>query len=330
MWSALSLGMVTALFGAITLLPSISSSLQARIIQRQQSTGNWKTLSAVDIGSGATIPQGRHVFFHIPPTIDTINREVLLGHRGSYIRYWGYCFPEENDPQNLRQSVGFPGKIFLSEAERAWRKAREDALNRVTPFQPPRLRPQQIRVNAIRHQLDLFRGGMTCYIMTEKELPIGSDEDGDELNNQLERQYLTDVRNPDTDGDGLQDWTEVRSGTSPTRRDTDGDGLLDGIEDTNQNGRLDFGETNPNLKDSDGDGLCDGECQDDKFRKICEDNRGDKCVNISYGTRNGEDRNLNGKVDGKETDPRKIDSLGDGIQDDQRYYNCLLSGKKDC
>jgi hypothetical protein len=39
--------------------------------------------------------------------------------------------------------------------------------------------------------------------------------------------------------------------------DTDGDGLLDGIEDANNNGIVDSGETSPYLADSDGDGMVD-------------------------------------------------------------------------
>ena len=37
--------------------------------------------------------------------------------------------------------------------------------------------------------------------------------------------------------------------TNPTNADTDGDGELDGIEDANQNGRVDPGETDPFISD---------------------------------------------------------------------------------
>jgi len=74
-------------------------------------------------------------------------------------------------------------------------------------------------------------------------------------------------RNKDTDGDGIQDGTELGytldvisdytdtaifqpdldplTTTDPTKPDSDGDGLKDGEEDSNHNGRLDFGETPP-------------------------------------------------------------------------------------
>ena len=69
--------------------------------------------------------------------------------------------------------------------------------------------------------------------------------------------------------------------------DTDNDGLPDTIEDTNQNGIVDIGETDPNNPDTDGDGLSDG----------------------------FEDANYNGLVDNNETDPRNFDSDGDGLND---------------
>ena len=63
----------------------------------------------------------------------------------------------------------------------------------------------------------------------------------------------------DLDNDGIPDELEVTGGCpNPLDRDSDDDGLLDGVEDVNQNGVVDPGETNPCLADSDGDGLQDG------------------------------------------------------------------------
>lgn len=307
------------------------ASLQARLIDRPQTTSDWKTIMEKDVGSGATIPANRNVFFHVPVSVDTIDREILLGQRGHNIRYWGYCFPDPNDPANPLQGTGFPGKIFLSEAERAFRKAAEDRKNIFSPFQPPSTLPRDMAAKSqIRHQLDTFHGGMTCYVMTARELPIGTDDDRDGLNITLEKQFKTDPKNPDTDGDGLSDGNETGWGTDPLRRDTDNDAIIDGIEDANQNGRLDPGETDPRISDSDGDGLCDGLCKEFKVRKICKDNKGTDCKDIPYGQAMGEDKNFNGKLDKGETDPTRADSLGDGIRDDARFYKCLLDGKKDC
>ncbi len=75
---------------------------------------------------------------------------------------------------------------------------------------------------------------------------------------------------------------------SETRfEDTDGDGLFDTLEDRNQNGIVDEGETNLYIRDSDKDGIPDGD----------------------------EDQNRNGKWDENETDPTCEDSDGDGIWD---------------
>ncbi|GEM_PF-867828 len=56
----------------------------------------------------------------------------------------------------------------------------------------------------------------------------------------------------DSDGDGISDFTEtggetydVGIDTDPLNVDTDGDGVEDGVEDANQNGQMDDGETNP-------------------------------------------------------------------------------------
>jgi hypothetical protein len=65
---------------------------------------------------------------------------------------------------------------------------------------------------------------------------------------------------PDSDADGILDVREVFViGTDPLLADSDGDGLDDGVEDVDQDGVVDPGETDPNLADTDGDGFSDGE-----------------------------------------------------------------------
>ncbi|MSR87195.1 hypothetical protein EXS70_03425 [Candidatus Peribacteria bacterium] len=323
----------TMAFGIAAALMALCAhvlTVEARLVETVKTNTNWTTIDEQDVASGATVAAGRHIFFHVPQAQDRIDREVLLGHRGDRVRYWGYCFPERDDPENPPQSVGFPGKLFLSEAERAWRKAQETRMNTFSPLQrPPRI-AQHVAKSPVLHQLETFRGGMTCYIMTERELPIGADGDNDGLNSQLEKQEGTDIHMADTDQDGLNDGNEIVMGTRPLIRDSDSDGLIDGVEDTNRNGVLDAGETDPRKLDSDGDGLCDGLCHELKVRRMCKDNKGFQCLDIPYGQVMGEDRNLNGKVDKGENDPRKLDSLGDGIRDDARFYKCLLDGRKDC
>ncbi len=77
------------------------------------------------------------------------------------------------------------------------------------------------------------------------------------------------------------------AGVQSDVRDSDFDGLPDRLEDANDNGRDDPGETSFVNPDSDGDGLPDGL----------------------------EDDNFNGRVDEGETDPRRADTDGDGISD---------------
>ena len=125
--------------------------------------------------------------------------------------------------------------------------------------------------------------------------PTDTDDDGltdqeEDINgNGMVDDGETDPENPDTDGDGVQDGPEVRgeNPTDPLNPDSDADGLPDGIEDANQDGGIDPGETNPNDPDTDDDGLQDGD----------------------------EDENANGMVDDGETDPRVADTDGDGLGD---------------
>ncbi|MGV7235257.1 MAG: DUF7453 family protein [Nitrosomonadaceae bacterium] len=69
--------------------------------------------------------------------------------------------------------------------------------------------------------------------------------------------------------------------------DSDDDGLPDNIEDSNNNGIVDAGETDPFNPDSDNDGALDGQ----------------------------EDTNANGVIDSGEADPLNPDSDGDGLTD---------------
>jgi fibro-slime domain-containing protein len=89
------------------------------------------------------------------------------------------------------------------------------------------------------------------------------------LNDNLEVVYSTDplfmlatedetLEDNDCDFDGVLDTVEFESGCmDPAKEDTDNDGLLDGLEDANQNGIVDEGETNPCNADTDGDGFGD-------------------------------------------------------------------------
>ena len=168
---------------------------------------------------------------------------------------------------------------------------------------------------------------MSCYLMTEKPLPIGTDRDGDGLNSALERQYGTDPNNPDTDGDGVSDGDEVfKYHTDPLRRDTDGDGLIDGIE-------VLYLHTDPLRKDTDRDGLCDGLCRVTmrQAAQYCPTQNGDQgilfndCISFLSTLWVGENRALDGIIHPGETNPLKADSKGDGVLDGQRVFTCIIA-----
>ncbi len=63
----------------------------------------------------------------------------------------------------------------------------------------------------------------------------------------------------DPDNDGVSNPQEALLGTDGFNRDSDGDGIDDGVEDANQNGIVDGGETDPADDDSDNDGFSDGD-----------------------------------------------------------------------
>ena len=56
---------------------------------------------------------------------------------------------------------------------------------------------------------------------------LDSDDDGDGLSDDKEREIGTDPRNADTDGEGLPDRNETLIGTDPNKPDSDGDGFTD-------------------------------------------------------------------------------------------------------
>ena len=152
------------------------------------------------------------------------------------------------------------------------------------------------------------------------------DADGDQLSNQDELAYGTDVLSSDTDGDGLDDGLEAASGGaySPTSTDTDGNGYgdydeyygyvsyndtTDGSGSGTENGTDDgtaAGDSNPTATDGDGDGL-------------------DAVLEAILGTSDGStDSDGDGLPDYDEytsfgTNPASNDTDGDGLLDDIEY-----------
>jgi hypothetical protein len=299
----------------------LPSATLAKILPslKKETESTWRIFDQNEVARGVTVPAGTNVSFHIPDNIGTITREVMLGHKGKSVRYWGYCLPANYDEELIESRVGLPGQMFLSEREREFREKTESRTKRrFSLFHLPRKEDLQEGVKPkgkVRHQMEIFNANMLCYIMTEAPLALGIDTDGDKLNSRIELEAGTNPESPDTDQDGISDGIEVLYRTLPLVRDTDGDGLIDGIEDRNWNGIVDYGETDPRNKDSDKDGICDGMCRI-RFNK--------KDIFL------GEDKNLNGIVDSNETDPIKEDSNGDGVTDYQDFLNCQLGVKGAC
>ena len=313
------LGILT-LFLASAVTLKMSGTMQAYIVRKPVALP-WIVYEPEDVEKGVVAPGNAHVVFHLPMSFTSIHREILLGHKGKRIRYWGYCYPENYDPKRVETRSGFKGLLFLSERERAVRAEKERAnagsfsLSRL-PTKEEVERSQARVVSPVRHQFDTFKPGQLCYLMSEENVALGIDVDGDRLNTQLERELGTRNDSPDSDGDGIGDGIEYLYGTKPLLRDTDSDSIIDGIEDRNWNGRINLGETDPRTKDSDRDGLCDGIC------RVRLANKQELYI--------GEDRNLNGELDDGETDPRRADTDGNGADDYTDYLKCLLDGKNGC
>jgi hypothetical protein len=167
--------------------------------------------------------------------------------------------------------------------------------------------------------------------------PLSPDTDGDGLEDGQEGKLVggkvgpneTDPRQADTDGDKINDGVEKSTTkTNPTKADTDGDGCKDGEEDTNQNGKVDAGETSPfkkdcgsgsTLKDSDNDGLPDAYEDKNKNYKW-EPQLGETHWNDPDTDKDGlkdgvEDANKDGKLGATETNPLRKDTDCDGLID---------------
>ncbi len=296
-------------------------SLEGYLLRKATTSYPWKVFSQEEVGSGAIIPGNTHVVFHLPETFTKLPREILLGQQGKKVRYWGYCFPANSTPEMLATRTGFPGKLFLSERERALRAAALAEKN--ARYAPDNVLPTAAEVKelespskgGIRHQVDVFEPNTMCYVMSEKTLYLGLDPDNDKVNDELERNIGTNTRIPDSDGDGVTDGIEYLYGTNPIIRDSDADGIIDGIEDADWDGRLEPGETDPRVWDTDRDGLCDGMCR----------------VRLQHNQYfMGEDKNLNGVVDEGESDPRKESTLDNGILDEVPFLECIANGEEDC
>ncbi len=129
--------------------------------------------------------------------------------------------------------------------------------------------------------------GCECFLDSDGDsLPNfqDRDSDGDGVSDEYERYPA------DTDGDGIPDWID---------RDSDGDGVEDGDEDRNNDGRL-------------------GTCEDDAV--ACS---GGSCADAESYCHPGLSICINALCLDGETDPTRVDTDGDGINDgDESTFIC--------
>lgn len=259
------------------------------------------------IAEGLTAPADTHIVFTMPLGVSITRVTLLGGEQNDSKRYWGYCFSgneQGNKQKGYKGRKLYDGRFFYSRGERHAQMPKQNANPDIID-----IATEQPEGPEFASEIEIFQGGETCYLMTEVPLPLGLDEDRDELNDRFERDIKSNPKNPDSDSDQIPDGKEVDiMRTSPISVDTDQDGLPDYLEDMDQNGQVGRTETSAILPDTDRDGLCDG------------DGTGLRCPEGSTSPVKGEDLNQNGVTDGDETDPRKADSDGNGVNDkDQRW-----------
>jgi hypothetical protein len=120
------------------------------------------------------------------------------------------------------------------------------------------------------HILEAYEANWSSYTSSTSksysDLPNGSytfqvrakDEAGKVDLSPASLSFTVDYTFLDSDVDGIPDDIEDVYCTDFNNPDTDNDSIYDGVEDANQNGIVDAGETNPCNADTDGDGIADG------------------------------------------------------------------------
>ena len=123
----------------------------------------------------------------------------------------------------------------------------------------------------------------------------------------------------DTDQDGVVDPGE----TDPTDPDTDNDNIADGIEDTDKDGVVDPGETDPSDADTDNDNIPDGieDTNKNGVVDVDETDPADPDTDDDGLNDGAEDADQDGIVDPTETDPADADTDDDGLTDNEEKTN---------
>ena len=153
---------------------------------------------------------------------------------------------------------------------------------------------------------------------------LDRDDDNDGIDTVLEGQVGTSPLLVDTDADGLNDFDEL--GNNPDKPiDTDEDGIINALDTDDDDDSLETSTelelgTNPLLADSDSDGISDSaEINDLLDVPSNSETSVDPNSNFSNDKSNTSDQDNDGLSDVIEarlnTNPKKIDSDGDGISD---------------
>ncbi len=145
------------------------------------------------------------------------------------------------------------------------------------------------------------------------------DDDGDGLTNDEEEDIGTDPNDADSDDDGLIDGEEPSPG-----EDSDGDGLINALDpDSDNDGLLDGTELGKDCDNPDTDAAANN-CVPDADDGATVTDPLDPDTDDGGVNDGSEDVNLNGAIDGDETDPtaghgddddENLDSDGDGLSD---------------
>ena len=166
---------------------------------------------------------------------------------------------------------------------------------------------------------------------TINALDIDDDDDG--LNTSVELAIGTNFLLADTDGDGITDLEEIGKHVNKPM-DSDGDGTIDALDTEDNNDQDNDGlpdaveamlNTDPTKQDTDGDGINDGdEVGKDSNAPLDKDLDG---IIDALDTVDDSDTDNDGLTDAQEkklgSDPTKVDSDGDGINDYQEIGNNL-------
>ncbi|MFA5800383.1 MAG: hypothetical protein WC840_05510, partial [Candidatus Peribacteraceae bacterium] len=186
--------------GAAIFRQTKGPSLTGRLVSPQQSgvipTMRFEADRAVD---GFSLPADTHVIFSVPEGLTRITRITFFGGQDTdKLRYWGYCYSGREASNKANGKVGkemYDGQFFYSLGERAAQGDRPAPADNdiLGIFRSTNQAEPEVDASIA----EIFRGGDTCYVMSDTILPAAIDSDNDDLNNMRERMIGTNPNDPD-------------------------------------------------------------------------------------------------------------------------------------